>query len=67
MGYETYDDYLDDITGEREAREQEYDDWLCEEADRINDERKIQEDIEKLEKEGKLDELRQPSINYQEN
>lgn len=57
MGYETYDDYLDDITGEREEREQEYDDWLCEEADRINDERKIQEDIEKYENNANLEDL----------
>ena len=67
MGFDNYDDYLDYISGEKEQREQEYDDWLCEEADRINDERKLQEEIEKLEKEGKLDELRQSNINYQEN
>lgn len=64
MGYETYDDYLDDITGEREEREQEYDDWLCEQADRINDERKIQEDIEKYENNANLEELDQDNINY---
>lgn len=50
MGYETYDDYLDDITGEKQVREEEYDNWLCEQADLYNDEIKMQEDdhIEEL-------------------
>ena len=48
MGYDSYDDYLDDITGEREEREQEYDDWLCEEADLKNDETKLMEYLEDI-------------------
>lgn len=46
--YESYDDYLDDMTGENDREQQEKDDWECEQADLKNDEAKLMEYLDDI-------------------